>query len=159
MINNMKRIILDFIIVLATIPVIAQNTLTVHQKDGQQFCYGFEEKPVLIFSDTVLVIQSTKVEVQYELAKIAKFTFDDIEDAVIGIKVDDTKASISLDENTVSIFGVKADTKVCLFIADGKLLSSYTANQEGCVSFSIAELPDGMYIISSESLSVTILKK
>lgn len=155
----MKRIFFIFLIAIMAIPAIAQNTLTVHQKDGQQFSYGFEEKPVVTFTDNALVIKSTKVEVQYELAKVAKFTFDDVEDAVIGIKADDAKASISLDEYTVCITGAKADITVRLLASDGKQLQSYKTNQDGSVTFSIAELPEGTYIISSESLTVKILKK
>lgn len=137
----------------------AQNTLTIHQKDGQQFGFGFEEKPVVSFTDNALIIKSTKIEVQYELAKVAKFTFDDVEDAVIGIKVDDAKASITLDEYTVSISGAAADITVRLIASDGKQLQSYKTNQDGSVTFSIAELPEGTYIIVSESLTCKILKK
>lgn len=137
----------------------AQNTLTIHQKDGQQFGFGFEEKPVVTFTDNALIIKSTKIEVQYELAKVAKFTFDDVEDAVVGIKADDAKASITLDEYTVSISGAEADITVRLIASDGKLLQSYKTNQDGSVTFSIAELPEGTYIIVSESLTCKILKK
>ena len=63
----MKRLLLFICILLLVFPVVAQNTLTVHQKDGQQFSYGFEDKPVVTFTDNALVIKSTKVEVQYEI--------------------------------------------------------------------------------------------
>lgn len=144
---------------ISTISLFAQNTLTIHQKDGQQFGFGFEEKPVVTFTDNTLIIKSTKIEVQYELAKVAKFTFDDVEDAVFGIKADDAKASITLDEYTVSISGAEADITVRLIASDGKLLQSYKTNQDGSVTFSIAELPEGTYIIVSESLTCKILKK
>ena len=71
----MKGIITYIFIILFALPVASQNTLTVHQKDGQKFSFGFEEKPIASFTDNYLVIKSTKVEVQYELAKITKFTF------------------------------------------------------------------------------------
>ena len=94
-----------------------------------------------------------------KLAQVAKFTFDDIEDAVIGIKADAANASITLDEYTVCITGAKPDITVRLLASDGKQLQSYKTNQEGSVTFSIADLPEGTYIISSESLTVKILKK
>ncbi len=155
----MKRLLSIIIIAFLAIPIFAQNTLTIHQKDGQQFSYGFEEKPVVTFTDNDLIIKSSKTEVQYEMAKVAKFTFDDVEDAVIGIKANDTKSSLSLDEYTVCISGAKADVEVRLITSDGKQIQTYKTNQDGSVSFSIAELPEGTYIISTESLTVKILKK
>ncbi|MBR2395989.1 MAG: hypothetical protein IKB00_05225 [Bacteroidaceae bacterium] len=155
----MKRLLSIIIIAFLAIPIFAQNTLTIHQKDGQQFSYGFEEKPVVTFTDNDLIIKSSKTEVQYEMAKVAKFTFDDVEDAVIGIKANDTKSSLSLDEYTVCISGAKADVEVRLIASDGKQIQTYKTNQDGSVSFSIAELPEGTYIISTESLTVKILKK
>lgn len=155
----MKRLFFILFFAISISSLFAQNTLTIHQKDGQQFGFGFEEKPVVTFTDNALIIKSTKIEVQYELAKVSKFTFDDVEDAVIGIKVDDAKASITLDEYTVSISGAAADITVRLIASDGKQLQSYKTNQDGSVTFSIAELPEGTYIIVSESLTCKILKK
>ena len=155
----MKRLLTILCTVLLSAPTFSQNTLTIHQKDGQQFSYGFEEKPVVTFTDNTMVITSTKTQVQYDLSVIEKFTFDDIEDAVIGIKADAASASITLDEYTVSISGAKPDTQVRLLASDGRQLQSYKTAQDGSVTFSIADLPTGNYIIASESIIVKILKK
>lgn len=155
----MRRLIISLFCVFLTLPLLSQNTLTVHQKNGQKFGFGFEEKPIVSFTDNFLIIKSTKAEVQYELVKVAKVTFDDVNDALIGIKVDDTKTSITLDEYYVSILGSKADITVLLLTSDGKQLQSYKTNTDGSVTFCIAELPEGIYIITSESLTVKILKK
>ena len=93
------------------------------------------------------------------MANVNKFTFDDVEDAVINIKSDASKASITLDEYAVSISGLEADAAIRLITSDGKLLQSYKADEAGSVTFSIAELPQGTYIITTESLSCKIIKK
>ncbi len=142
-----------------SIPLLAQNTLTIHQKDGQQFSFGFEDKPVIKFTDNEIVLTSAKTELRFQFANVAKLTFDDIDDAVISIKADGNKASITLDDYTVNISGAKADATVQLIASDGKQLQSYKIGQDGTASFSIANLPDGTYIISTESLTVKILKK
>lgn len=144
---------------VAAAPLFSQNTLTIHQKDGQQFSFGFEDKPVVSFTDSDLIVKSTKTELTYALSSVSKFTFDDIEDAVISINDDAAKAVITLDSYTVSITGAKADIEVRLNSSDGKLLQSYKTTQNGSLTFSIAELPKGTYIISSESLTCKILKK
>ena len=155
----MKRTFLFNLLMLIAVTVMGQNTLTVHQKDGQQFSFGFEDKPVVTFTDSELIVTSSKTELRYALAQVAKFTFDDIEDAVISIKTDASKAVITLDEYTVSISGAKPDATVCLIASDGKQIQSYKTNQDGTTTFSIADLPEGTYIIASESLTVKILKK
>jgi len=155
----MKRLSLLLLAAVAAAPLFSQNTLTIHQKDGQQFSFGFEDKPVVSFTDTDLIVKTTKTELTYALSSVSKFTFDDIEDAVISIKGDAAKAVITLDSYTVSITGAKADITVRLTSSDGKLLQSYKTTQDGSLTFSIAELPQGTYIISSESLTCKILKK
>jgi hypothetical protein len=137
----------------------AQNTLNVHQKDGQIISFGFEEKPVVTFTDNELVVTSTKAEARYQLATVAKFTFDVEGTAVEGIKDDVRTAAISLDEYVVSLTGAKPEITVRLIASDGKVLQSYKTDRNGYVQFSIADLPEGTYIISSESLNVKILKK
>ena len=155
----MKRLLWCISFAIMSIPLLAQNTLTIHQKDGQQLSFGFEDKPVIKFTDNEIVLTSAKTELRFQFANVAKLTFDDIEDAVISIKTDGAKASITLDEYTVSISGAKADATVQLIASDGKQLESYKISQDGIATFSIADLPEGTYIINTESLTVKILKK
>ena len=145
--------------VLITAFVFSQNTLTVHQKDGEQFSFGFEEKLLVIFTETDLVVKTTKVELRYELLNVSKFTFDEktIDDAVNIIA--ENKASITLDEYIVCISGAKVDIIVRLIDSNGKTLKTFKTDSEGSISFSISELPEGTYIIASESLTCKIIKK
>ena len=76
----MRRLSLCLLGALLVCSIFAQNTLTVHQKNGEQFSFGFEDKPVVTFTDTELIVTSTKTELRYELANVNKFTFDDVED-------------------------------------------------------------------------------
>lgn len=138
--------------------VSAQTTLTIHQKDGEKFSFGFSEKPVVSFTDNDLIVKTANNEVSCSLANVAKFTFDAEETAVGEVKTD-AEPSISLDEYTVMITGAKADEKVSLTGTDGKMLQSYKIGEDGSVSFSIAELPAGTYIISTSKIAIKILKK
>jgi hypothetical protein len=155
----MKRLLLGLLTALIVCPSFAQNTLTIYQKDGQQFSFGFDDKPVITYTDTDLVLKTTKTEVQYPLASVAKFTFTDVEDAVIPIKQDSNAAQLELDGYVVSITGAKADITVKVISPDGKTLGTYKTDSNGSVTFSIADLPQGLYIINSENLTCRILKK
>ena len=79
----MKRLLICFLVALLVCPVFSQNTLTIHQKDGKQFCYGFADKPVITYTESDLILKTANTEVRYPLAQLDKFTFDDIDDAVI----------------------------------------------------------------------------
>ena len=153
-----KYIIALFAILTAFTTGLAQNTLTIHQKDGQKFSFGFDEKPVATFADNYLVVKTAKTEVRYEMKTLSKFTFDEGETGVKEIS-EASKADITLDEYSVLISGAKAETTVNLISSDGKLLKALKAGPEGSVSFSIADLPGGIYIVGSDDLSVKILKK
>jgi len=155
----MRRLYLLLLAAVAAAPLFSQNTLTIHQKDGQQFSFGFSEKPVITYTDTDLVLKTTKTEVMYPLASLSKFTLTDVEDAVIPIKQDGNTAKLELDSYMVSITGTKAGIAVTLIGPDGKTVGTYKTDSEGSVSFSIADLPQGLYIINSENLTCKIQKK
>ena len=155
----MRRHIILFCATLFVVPMYAQNTLTVHQKDGQQFSFGFEEKPVVTFTETELVVNTKGVELRYELTRFSKFTFDDKEPIEDAVPVITSKASITLDEYTVSISGAKVGIAVRLIASEGRTLKQYKTDADGSVTFSISELPEGLYVIASESLTCKILKK
>ena len=139
--------------------VFAQNTLTIHQKDGQQFSFGFEDKPVITYTDTDLVLKTANTDVQFPLAALAKLTFIDVEDAVIPIKQDGNAAQLELDNYTVSINGAKAGITVTVIGSDSKTVGTYKTDSNGSITFSIADLPQGLYIINSENLTCKVLKK
>lgn len=154
----MKRLLLCFLVALLVCPVFSQNTLTIHQKDGQQFSFGFADKPVVTYTENDLVLKTTKTELHYPLSSLAKFTFTDIEDAVAPIK-ESNSAQLVLDNFVVSITGTNPGITVSVIGTDGKILATYKTDDNGGVTFSVAELPEGTYVIKSESLTCKILKK
>lgn len=155
----MKRLSIILFTALLSAPIFCQNTLTIYQKDGQKFSFGFDDKPVITYTDTEMVLKTAKTEVQYPLASLSKLSFTDVEDAVVPIKRDDNAAQLELDGYVVNISGSKADAKVSVVAPDGKTLGTYKTDSDGSVTFSIADLPQGLYIISSENLTCKILKK
>ena len=159
----MKRLLSLLGTVLLTVPMFGQNSLSIFQKDGLQFSFVFDDEPVIRYTDTDLILETTKTEVQYPLSLISKFNFTDveteIETAVIPIKEDENAAKLELDNNMVVITGAKADASVTVTGPDGKTVGTYKTDADGCVTFSIADLPQGLYIINSENLTCKILKK
>lgn len=137
----------------------AQNTLTIHQKDGGLFSYGFSEKPVITYTETDLVLTTAHIVVEYPLSAISKFTFTETETSVSGVETDVVTPILELKDNTVYISGAKPQQTVTLVGADGKIVSTFKTDASGSVTFSIASLPKGIYIVKSESLTFKISKR
>lgn len=145
--------------VLAALPLPARNALTIHQKDGSQFSFGFSEKPVITYTDSDLVLTTTGATVQYPLSSVAMLTFTDVGTEVEGIAADAVDTSVRMDEYTVSICGASPAKSVFLTDLSGKVLSTYETGRDGSATFSIAGLPSGTYIVRCESLTCKILKR
>ena len=155
----MKKLLFLLTIVIQAIPLYGQNTMTIRQKDGQQFSFGFEEKPVVTYTDSILILRTINTEVQYPLSSVATLTFSDVENAVIPIRESINTPVVVLDSYVVSISGSSPDKTVYVVGSDGNNLISVKTDSEGSVSFSIAGLPEGIYIIKSNNVFCKILKK
>lgn len=155
----MKRTIVLFCLLLGVIPFFAQNAVVIHQKDGQKCGFGFEDKPVITYTDTHLVLKTTNTEVQYPLTSLDKITFSDVENAVQPIQESDMSPEITLDKFEVCISGAKPKTIVSFIDSGGKTLNTFQTDSDGKITFSIDELPQGVYIIKSDNLTFKILKK
>ena len=139
----MKRNILLAIasLFLSLASAFAQNTLNIHQKSGGVVSYAFSEKPVVTYTADGIHLSTSKVEVDYPLSNLEKFTFEDGEtDAVESVKAE----GIAGDVRIYSINGVLVKT---------------VKQSEGSASFSTADLPKGTYIIKNGVTTYKITKR
>lgn len=86
--------------VLAT-ETFAQNTLTIHHKDGRDFNYGFSERPVITYTETDLVLTTTNIVVEYPLSALSKFTFTDVDLSVSNVDNEIISPKLVLKEYSV----------------------------------------------------------
>lgn len=160
MMKIVRHLLLCLSLLSLPVLIVAQNTLTIHQKDGQQFSFGFEEKPVVSFSETTLMLKTDRTEVQYPLSLINFFTFDERKpDALEGVEDSRQQPLVSLGSQFLRISGARADIPVRLTSVDGKVLRTARTDAGGSLTLSLADLPEGVYIVSSTSLTCKILKK
>jgi hypothetical protein len=166
----MRKFLVAFmaLLLLAPLALRSQNAMVVHLKTGRVVELAFKYQPVITFTDTEAVlttnIDGRIVVVSYPLAALTKFTFTtkDSTDPELPTQVEEVPVrdvSFFIEDYTVTITGAKADMVVRLISMDGRQLNAYKTDQEGSVSFSIAELPAGTYIINSEDITFKILKK
>ena len=159
----MRKILIVLMTLIMAVPLTmsAEEVMTVHLKDGNLIDFAFKNQPVVTFTETdVVLTTSNGLSINYPLSNLTKFTFStkDIPDEVVEIKEDARKVKFSVDEYTVRIDGAKAEMDVRILASDGKVQGTYKTDKEGSLTFSIADQPAGVYIISSEDLTVKIQK-
>lgn len=138
-----KKIIFSVSAALLAIPAaIAQNSLTVLQKDGSSYSFKFEENPIITYTETDLVLTTDLTEVQYPIAGIEKLTFSDGEVS----EVEKTKEPAS--EETFTVYDL-----------EGKSLKTFKYSGNGDLNSATEGLPSGIYIIKSKSVTFKTIRK
>jgi hypothetical protein len=145
--------------VFLTVPVFGQNYLTIQQKDGQEFSFRFEDKPVITYTATDLLLKTAKTDVQYPLETLSKLTFTVDATGVNAVNDDIRKPTYFMNDYEISITDAKAGSTVSVIAPDGKVIGTYKTDPDGNVTISIEDLPAGLFFINSENLTFKVLKK
>lgn len=117
----------------------AQNTLNIHQKDGGIVSYSFDEKPRVYRTTDGIHLKTTKVDIDFPLSNLLRFTFED------------TYISIG----TVRMEGTNDD--VCIYTMSGVVVKKIPAGEGK--SFSLNDLPSGTYIVKNGKTNYKIIKR
>lgn len=161
----MRKFLFALVALLMTTSVAlrSQNVMVVHLKTGTIAELAFKYNPVVTFTETDAVLTTTvngrEIVVSYPLEKLTKFTFVTKDITAVDEVEEDRNVQFLIEDYTVTITGAKPEIVVRLISSDGKQLGAYKTDKDGSVSFSIAELAVGTYIIASEDITFKILKK
>lgn len=135
------------------------TTLVVWAKDGTKVSYALNEQPKITFTEECLLITTTKVEVSYKLAQMARFTYENT----------DVNAIIDVNGKTVNPFTFNGDVllfpasdkdcSVNVYSIDGKLVTNCIVRAGNTLSVSLASFTDGVYVIRVNGLTYKVLKR
>ena len=160
----MRKFLFALVALLMTtsLAVRSQNVMVIHLKSGTVAELAFRYNPVVTFTETDAVLTTTvngrEFVVSYPLEKLTKFTFV-TKDITAVEDIEERNVQFLIEDYTVTITGAKPEIDVRLISSDGKQLGAYKTDKDGSVSFSIAELAAGTYIIASQDITFKILKK
>lgn len=140
----MKKIILFALLALGCAAGHAQNTLHIWQQTGEVVSYAFWEKPRITYADTNLILTTTKVQVEFPLSSVRKFTFNDV---MIDDAIGTVRATLK-DEGPLSIYTL-----------GGVLVKTVPAEAGGRHTYSLDELPAGVYVVKSKTTSYKVVKR
>ena len=141
-----------------------QVYLVVWTQDGGNVLYPLNEQPSIKFDGNGnYVVRSSAVEVQYPVADVRMFTLADTDnprpDQPMDIPDVSSRHNFSYSDNTVRFSSLPLGGKVQVYNASGVLLRNYEVSDDGTASININDLPKGIYIIKTESITHKIIKK
>jgi|GEM_PF-3405735 len=141
-----------------------QVYLVVWTQDGGKVLYPLNEQPSIKFDGNGnYVVRSSAVEMQYPVADVRMFTLADTDDPRPDQPMDipdvSTRHNFSYSDNTVRFSSLPLGSKVQVYNASGLLLRNFEVSDDGTASININDLPKGIYIIKTESITHKIIKK
>lgn len=154
--KKLKTILLLLLLVGGSTSVSAQTALVVMQKSGGSVYYSFDDNPKVMFSGDNMVISTSKTVVEYPIANLFSFSFDDMANGILDINSD--CANVKLTDNMIVVTGLADNDVVSLYDVKGAKVAS-SKSVGGVVSLSIGNLPKGVYVVKSKNVSYKIVRK
>lgn len=133
-------------------------SFVVWANSGETFSYLLSEHPKVTQTATSLVLTTTKTEVEYPKEDVWKFTMQKLSASEIDV-VDINNISITQFGNIVYLSNCKANSVVCIYSVCGILYSTQNVTENGTLVIDFNDLNDGVYIISTESITYKIIKR
>ncbi len=161
----MKSFIITLFAVFATsMTAMAQRvnmvyTLHVNTADGNSVAYEFEKEPIATFEDGILIVAAKASEtLQFMLDNVTSITFSGEASSIDCIASNDTKQTVLVSGNEITIRGLKAAGKVAVYDAGGRMCVSSLADADGCVVINISDLGKGVFIVNTPNNSIKFIK-
>ena len=144
----------------APAPPPSNYRLYVWLKDGSKAAFPFDEKPLVTVGTEVFTLTTLTQTVEYEAADILKFTIGDADDVPTAVSQPElSKTEMYLRDGKATLSSTRPGSKVRVYDSSGRQILSLTADSEGVVAIPVADCPQGIYIIKTETTTIKIQKK
>lgn len=140
-------------LVICTLVMTAANTLTVNLKDGTKVTYDLSSLPKVTMLNDKLVITSSRINAEYQLYLVKKFTYNDVTD----IKDLSQDNKISREGDKLILSGVNHNVRI--FTVDGKSVQADIIKTSESTVINLGSLQGGIYLIHVNGQSVKITKQ
>ena len=157
----MKRHLLTaLLLITVSIMVYAQadgKQLVVWQKNGEKVYYQLADLPETTFENGQLVITTKDATVQYNLANIVRYTYENLYTS-IDLLPNERSVIIDREDDTVTFQNLKEGSVVLVSCTNGMLLETLRATSGQPLTVSIGQRPAGMYIVKCGSETIKMTK-
>ena len=126
-----------------------QHLLTIIFHDGHKCSYALTDRPKVTFDSNTLYVKAKSMENDFALKDVNKFVFaTGTPTSIAAVDTNEYRFSFTDGENVV-LEGYDAGTAVRLYDTTGKTIATTKADNDGRATISLAELPTGVYVIST----------
>lgn len=158
---NIKKIFLLFTASIS-LSVMAEEVpinLVIWAKDGTKVSYKLDDTPKISFTDESLVISANSVEVNYELAQMARITYEKINLTGI-IDVNGEKVCpFKFTGESLMFPTFSADATVKIYETTGRLVLGHNVHKGETLAVSLNSLKNGIYLVSVNCVTYKITVK
>lgn len=131
--------------------------LKIHCKSGADVIILLDERPKVTFDNNDLVIATQTRMVNYPAEEVLKFTYLD----ELPVHVDNVTQSgmvFSFDDNKLMVQHLDPNAAVTVCAVDGRILASGQSDAQGRVSMPLPEVPGGVYVVKTPSVTFKLRK-
>ena len=156
-----QRVLLSLVLLLcSSVGWAASGTyvaLKIHGKSGADVIILLDERPKVTFDNNDLVIATQTRVVNYPAEEVLKFTYLD----ELPVHVDNVTQSgmvFSFDDNKLMVQHLDPNVAVTVCAVDGRILASGQSDAQGRVSLTLPEVPGGVYVVKTSSVTFKVRK-
>ena len=136
----------------------SRTNLVVWQTDGNCVLYDLDECPKTTFKNDNLIITTTKMSIEYPMAKVVRYTFELVQ---AGIKRPQGHNGITVKqtENELIVCNLPKGKKASVYTIDGMQLGTVQSTGQEETILSIGQYAAGTYIVRTDDITYKILKR
>lgn len=135
------------------------ETLVLWHANGTRTEISLYKKPRVTFSPNKVMIKGSGVNFEYPSKDIIKFTYKK-EDVVNEIDAPMNQANFTRDEERIVFNGIKSSDEVVLYKLNGSHVPVHlTHTINGDITFSLSDIPFGVYILNVNGSTYKIVKR
>lgn len=156
-----QRVLLSLVLLLcSSVGWAASGTyvaMKIHCKSGADVIILLDERPKVTFDNNDLVIATQTRVVNYPAEEVLKFTYLDELPAHVD-NVTQSDMVFSFDDNKLMVQHLDPNAAVTVCAVDGRILASGQSDAQGRVSLTLPEVPGGVYVVKTPSVTFKVRK-
>ena len=158
-----QRVLLSLVLLLcSSVGWAASGTyvaLKIYCKSGADVIILLDERPKVIFDNNDLVIATQTRMVNYPAEEVLKFTYLDKDENPVYIdNVTRSGMVFSFDDGKLLVQHLDPNAAVTVCAVDGRILASGQSDAQGRVSLTLPEVPGGVYVVKTSSVTFKVRK-
>lgn len=132
--------------------------LRIHCKSGSDATILLSERPLVTFAGNDLVVTTPTDVVCYPSDEVVKFTYVGADEIAGMASAGWAGIVFSFGDGCLTVANLSAGAAVSVYMPDGRLLSSATADAHGRATLTLPETAGGVYVVKTPTVAFKLRK-